>query len=132
MVVDREALVTKLNRKGLRADKGAVVLGSGTKYLLALVLLLAVGLVIQSVTHVNQIPSGGFQLAGDPLGAEGLSMPVVTGPTNATTAWYCSVSSTGTTASPPLLEIVKKQRREKRKVEETDKENNKERNKGKT
>ncbi|SHE64121.1 hypothetical protein SAMN02745225_01188 [Ferrithrix thermotolerans DSM 19514] len=105
MVVDREALVTKLNRKGLRADKGAVVLGSGTKYLLALVLLLAVGLVIQSVTHVNQIPSGGFQLAGDPLGAEGLSMPVVTGPTNATTAWYCSVSSTGTTASPPLLEI---------------------------
>ena len=74
-------------------------------YFLVSVLLLTFGFAVEKVTKVNVVPPGGFSLAEDSLGAAGLSMPVASGPTNSTSAWYCTISNKGSTASSPSLEI---------------------------
>ena len=74
-------------------------------YFMALVVLIALGFVVDGVTRVNVTSDGSFSLAGDPLGAAGLSVPVATGPTKSTSAWYCTISNYGSTATEPTLDL---------------------------
>ena len=74
-------------------------------YFMVLVVLVALGFLVDGVTKVNVTPPGDFSLAGDPLGAAGLSVPVATGPTGSTTAWYCTISNQGSTATVPTLDL---------------------------